>query len=259
LNRKRRTLIATALALGCPTLAFGQEAGPLVTDRPTFSAAPFTVAPGRFQFEMGYTFTKSGDDDRHNFGEVLARIGILPWLEGRVGLNSFVLVRSPAADVSGLQDLAVAAKAVIFRRPEGSSAAVPQVALMAGADMPTGTSDVAANEVQPGARVLVDFKLTDRLVIGSNVGWTYLASDGEWFSQWSASLGGGYSISNSVSAFLEWYGLYPENRGGGASDYLDGGLTWLLKRNLQIDWRIGVGLQEPDPNWFMGVGVSFRL
>ena len=86
-----------------------------------------------------------------------------------------------------------------------------------------------------------------------------LASDGEWFSQWSASLGGGYSISNSVSAFLEWYGLYPENLGGGASDYLDGGLTWLLKRSLQIDWRIGVGLQEPDPNWFTGVGVSFRL
>ena len=128
-NRTWRISFPTALALVFAVPLFGQEAEPLITDRPTFSAAPFTVAPGRFQFEMGYTFTKSGDEEQHDFGEFTARIGILPWLEGRLGLNSFVLLQTPDDELSGLQDLTVGAKAIIFRRPEGSSAAVPQVSL----------------------------------------------------------------------------------------------------------------------------------
>ena len=255
----RRALIAITLALAWPVPAFGQEAEAIITDRPTFSAAAFTVAPGKFQFEMGYTFTESGDQDQHNFGELLARIGVLPWLEGRLNLNSFVLVRAPTADSDGLQDFSVAAKAVIFRRPEGSSAAVPQVALLAGVDLPTGTVDGGGSEVQPGARVLLHFDITDRLIIGSNLGWAYLRADGEWFNQGSASLGSAYSISSPVSVFVEWFGLFPENRGGGANNYLDAGITWILKPNLQLDWRIGVGLQDPDPNWFTGAGLSFRL
>jgi len=258
-NRTWRISFPTALALVFAVPLFGQEAEPLITDRPTFLAAPFTVAPGRFQFEMGYTFTKSGDEEQHDFGEFTARIGILPWLEGRLGLNSFVLLQTPDDELSGLQDLTVGAKAIIFRRPEGSSAAVPQVALMAGADLPTGASDVGANEVQPGAKVLLDLHLTDRFVVGSNVGWAYVASDGEWFNQGIGSLGAGYSISDPVSAFVEWYGLFPENRAGGSNHYLNGGLAWGIRPNLQLDWRIGLGLQDPDPNWFTGAGLSFRL
>ncbi len=259
MNRTWWIPFPAALALACAVPAFGQEADAIRTDRPTFSASPFTVAPGKFQFEMGYTFAESGDQDQHNFGELLARIGVLPWLEGRLGLNSFVLIRAPTEAGEGLQDLNVAAKAIIFRKPEGSSAAVPQVALLAGVDLPTGTGDAGGSEVQPGARVLLHFDLTDRLIIGSNVGWAYLEDDGEWFNQGSASLGSAYSISSPVSVFVEWYGLFPENRGGGANNYLDAGIAWILKPNLQLDWRIGVGLQEPDPNWFTGAGLSFRL
>jgi hypothetical protein len=252
-------LLATTLVLLCSTQASGQDGDPLHTDRPTFTAGSHTVAPGRFQIEMGYTFTESGDEDTHNFGEVLARIGILPWLEGRLALNSYVLLRSPADDLNGLQDISVAAKALVFRRPEGSSAAVPQVALLFGAEIPTGTSSFGAKEVQPGAKAALDFILSDRLILASNIGWAYLQADDGRFHQGSGSLALGYSISGSLSAFVEWYGLFPENRGGGADHYVDGGFVILLGPNFQLDWRIGAGLQEPTPNWFTGAGLSFRL
>ncbi len=142
----------------------------MITDRPDFTESASTVSPGRFQFEMGYTFTRAGQEDRHNFGEILARVGILTWLEGRLGLNSFSQLRAPGADREGLEDLTISAKAVLYRKPGDSSAAVPQVALLFGVDLPTGESGFGENEVQPGVKIAFDFELTERLNLGSNLG-----------------------------------------------------------------------------------------
>jgi hypothetical protein len=180
-------------------------------------------------------------------------------VKGRLGINSLSLVRSPSEDREGLDDITVAFKALLYRKPEGSSPAVPQVGLLLGAELPTGTGGVGASEVQPGAKVALDFDLSERLNLASNVGWAYPDSDGERFHTGIGSLTLGYSISSPLSAYVEWYGLFPENRGGGANNYLDAGLAWLLSPDVQLDWRIGAGLQDPNPNWFTGAGLSFRL
>lgn len=247
-----------ALTVIPPGIA-AQEVEPLVTDRPDFTESASTVAPGRFQFELGYAFTRSGQEEKHNFGELLARIGILSWLEGRLGINSFSIVRAPATDREGLEDLTLSFKSILFRKPVQSSAAVPQVALLFGADFPTGDGGLGSSKLQPGVKAAVEFEPSDRLVLASNVGWAYLHSDDESFHQGIVSATLGYSISDPLSGFVEWYGFFPENRGGGSNHYLDGGLAWRLNPNLQLDWRIGVGLQDPNPNWFTGVGLSFRL
>lgn len=254
-----RTAVGAALALGLPAPGGAQQTAPLITDRPDFTESASTVAPGRFQFELGYTFTRAGVDEQHDFGELLARIGILPWLEGRLALNSFAQLRSPETGRSGLEDVSIGFKALVYRKPEDSSAAVPQVALLFGADLPTGEQDFGASEVQPGAKVILSWDLTDRLVLASNIGWAYLSTEDGRFNQGVGSVVVGYGISDPLVAYLEWYGFFPENRGGGSSDYLNGGFGWLLSPNVQLDWRIGVGLQEPDPNWFTGAGISFRL
>lgn len=130
---------------------------------------------------------------------------------------------------------------------------------MFGADLPTGEGSFGEDELQPGGRLALDFQVTDRLNVGSNVGWAYLRSEGERFHQALVSLVLGYGVSEPLTVFLEGYGFFPENRGGGSNYYVDGGLAWRLGPDLQLDWRIGVGLQDPDPNWLTGVGVSFRL
>ncbi len=260
MNRACRILVAAAvLALAFPVASSAQQADPMITDRPDFTESASTVSPGRFQFEMGYTFTRAGQEDRHNFGEILARVGILTWLEGRLGLNSFSQLRAPGADREGLEDLTISAKAVLYRKPEVSSAAVPQVALLFGADLPTGESGFGSTELQPGVKLAFDFELTARLNLGSNLGWAYLFSDDQRFHQGVGSVVFGYSISDPLTTYVEWYGLFPENRGGGSNHYVNGGLAWLLGPNFQLDWRIGAGLQDPDPNWFTGAGLSFRL
>ena len=231
----------------------------MVADRPDFTDGTSVVAPGRFQFEMGYTFSKAGQGQEQDFGELLARVGILPWLEGRLGLNSFVLLREPAEDVDGLQDLTVGFKALLYRKPQGSSAAVPQLGLLFGLDLPTGAGDIGGTELQPGAKLAVDFALAGRLGVGTNIGWAYPSDEDGSYHAGLASMTVGYQISAPLIAYVEGYGLFPQDRGGGSDFYVDGGLVWKLGPNFQLDWRIGAGLQDPDPNWFTGAGLSFRL
>ncbi|MCL7971660.1 MAG: hypothetical protein M8866_06160, partial [marine benthic group bacterium] len=77
----RRSCLPAALAgaflIASPVRGWAQEDDPMITDRPDFTESASTVAPGRFQFELGYTFTRSGSENRHNFGELLVRLGIL--------------------------------------------------------------------------------------------------------------------------------------------------------------------------------------
>ena len=249
-------MVAAVLA---PRALAAQETVPMVTDRPDFTESASTVTPGRFQFELGYTFTRSGSEDRHSFGELLARLGILSWLEGRLGFNSFAVARDPGADREGLEDLTVGFKALLHRKAEDAGAGEPQVALLIGVDLPTGGSDVGSDEVQPGAKLAAEWDLSHRLVLATNLGYAYLRSGEESFHQGVASLVTGYSLSDPLTAYAEWYAFFPENQGGGDNHYLNGGLAWLLNPNLQLDWRIGAGLQGPGPNWFTGVGLSFRL
>jgi hypothetical protein len=88
---------------------------------------------------------------------LLARVGILNWLEGRLGLSSYVWLLTADGDETGLQDLSVSAKAVIHRRASGAPAAEPRMTVLGGAILPTDSGDAGSNEVQPGARLLVDF------------------------------------------------------------------------------------------------------
>ena len=260
--RRIRSGILAVVALllyGLPVAGQEPEAGPLSTDRPTFSIGTGTVLPGRFQFELGYTYARSGETDEHGFGELLARLGIFDWLEGRVGLNSFVLLKDPTADLDGLEDLTIGFKARAYRSRDGSPWAVPNVSILVGADLPTGATGIGAGETVPFATLATDWDLSHRVLMTSNLGWAYGSSDGERFHQGQASLALGYSFSRALSGFVEWYGLFPENRGGGANHYLNWGVVWLLGPNLQLDGRVGAGLQEPDPNWFTGVGLSLRL
>ena len=248
-----------AVVLAAPPVARAQAVEPLVTDRPDFTESSVTVAPGRFQFELGYTFSQKGEEDEHDFGELLVRLGILPWLEGRFAFNSFVLLRQPGEDGDGINDFTVAMKARLLSPDDGASRAVPHVALLLGAELPIGGDDIGTDVVVPGVKLAAAWKLGRRASLSSNVGWARPSDDQGRYGVGLASLALGYSLSEPLGAFVEWYGLFPGERDGGSEHYVNGGLALLLSPNAQVDWRIGAGLQDPDPNWFTGAGFSFRL
>jgi hypothetical protein len=40
---------------------------------------------------------------------------------------------------------------------------------------------------------------------------------------------------------------------------LNGGFTWLITENLQLDWRAGFGLNEEADDFFTGAGFGIRF
>ena len=73
--------------------------------------------------------------------------------------------------------------------------------------------------------------------------------------EWTVALGIG--ATDNLGFFVELYGESGLSASG--SDTLfDGGVTYLIRSNVQIDFSAGVDLSESS-NWFGGVGISFRL
>lgn len=250
--------MAGAALLGAGSLGAQEasEGAPLIADRPDFTESTNSVAPGRFQLETGYTFARDGDLREHTVGEVLLRIGVLTGVELRVGLNSFVVVEhDDPRDAEGFEDVVLGAK---LELPLPAGGWVPAAALLGSLSLPTGEDEVGGTDgVQPEAVLALGWDLAPRLSLGLNGGYGRLKEEGERFDQFSHSAALGFDVGRGVGLFLEYFALRPlEDRSD--ENTVNGGVTWLLTPNLQLDARAGLGLEGADPDYFTGVGLSVR-
>ena len=68
----------------------------------------------------------------------------------------------------------------------------------------------------------------------------------------------GRSLGARLGAFAELYGLSPSSPDGGDESYLDGGFTFSLGPNAQLDLRGGAGLTGDSADWLFGLGFAHR-
>lgn len=235
-----------------------EERGPLVTDRPAFTGSPLTVYRGHVQVEMGYTLSRVDGSTQNSLGEVVVRIGVAERFEARVGLNSFAWVVAPDNDPSGLEDASLGARVRLLEAKPGS--AVPDLGLTVTASLPTGSAEVGQGVgVQPITVLAASLDLTGWLSAGSNLGWGYLDDGTGRYSQFSASLALGFSITRVVGAYVEYFGLFPELDNGSSGNFLNGGFTFLISRDVQADARTGFSIGDAETDFFAGVGLAFRV
>jgi hypothetical protein len=239
-------------ALGIPCLAM---ADPLVTDRPDFTESPETVAKGRVQVEAGATFERSGDERTRSLGEVLVRVGMGKHSELRIGLPSHLRLSGGGSSVSGWDDAYLGAKFVL-REGEGRS---PQVALLAGTTLPTGSRRMAERKYQPDAVLAAAIDLNEKTALSTNIGVARASSSGERFNQLFGSLSLGYSLSDRWGIYGEVYAFNRNEPGGSTQKYANTGLTYLVNDDFQLDARFGVGLNNGPRERFWGLGVARRF
>lgn len=249
--RARTTMwrLCAALLLA-PALAAAQETEELVGDRPDFTESAVAVSPRRVQVEAGTTWTRDEGESAQEIGEVLVRIGVVEDLELRLGLGSWVR----SGDAEGWDGGSLGLKARLVEGWGGR----PELAVLLGAATPFGGEEVADESWQPEAKLALGWELAEGLELGVNAGYARPGRGASRFdqAQWSAALGWG--ATERLGVFLEAFGFGREEAGGGATRYLDGGVTWLLGPELQLDARVGHGLGNEAADWFAGVGVVAR-
>jgi len=274
------TLAAVTAAGACraqvPTLfqwnyGYGGEGGPdldepLVTDRPDFTEASSTVGMGVVQLEGGYTYTYDSDDDgsvkSHSFPETLLRVGVLAdWLELRIAWN---YAEETVTDFgasrtlqTGSEDLYLGTKLGLT----GQAGVLPEMAVMFQMTVPTGSSSFTAGETLPGVVWLYGWDLNDWISTGGQTKADRALDDvtGEPFLEFSQSWTIGYSLADRLGAYTEWFVIAPDGADTNHTEnYADGGFTFVVTNNLQLDIRGGIGLNEAADDYFVGTGFAIR-
>lgn len=257
-------LIACALARASPLCAQGPllnwiSDGPeraaandsfLQTDGPTFTRASSTVPFEMVQLETRYLY--SARPTLNSFPQSILRIGLLPRAELRaewVGVDSGPGLRSS-------EDLEVGFKFAVTK----NRGWIPETALVAEVLAPTGYGPKSIGTPAPEIDYIYSWSLTDALSFGGGTGAIFGQPAAANVTQFYQSLvvTQTWAAGHVVTAY-ECYSLFGSDANQGAVlPSLDGALLLRPTKNLQFDWRVGLGLNQQATAFFTGAGVSAR-
>mgnify|MGYP002624278287 CR=1 FL=1 len=239
---------------------------PLLTDRPDFTEASSTVGLGVVQLEMGYTFTEdtqAGVSTRSHSGpQALWRIGMFrEWFELRIGqtlIEESVTVGGVRTTSSGFDDLYIGAKIALTEQ----CCCLPEMAIIPQATVPTGDRAFTTNQFMPGINWVYSWELNDCVAVaGSTQGNRARDDTGQYYTEFAQSATVALGLTDRLGAYSEWFAFFPH----GANDpgtrpehYFNGGFTYLLTNDIQLDIEAGVGLNDHADDFFVATGVAMR-
>ena len=254
---------SVAASLFTAAAAFADENnGPIITDRPTDGTGPLVLAPGRLQLESGYrvaeTDRRGGSAYSHLAPDLLIRKGLSERLELRAYVPGWVQ-ETGNGSASGFSDITIGTK-IHLADEDGLR---PQSGVLIEAALPTGSNDVTADYVIPKALFLGTHTLNNVWSVTYNLGPSFITKriDGNRDEriEWNYAIGAAGALEGGVTVFAEVFGAAVDDGRFNDRRSLQVGATWLRNNRLQFDARIGGGLIDSDPDWFLGFGVSVFL
>ena len=236
-------IIPTLAAILMFSTAFAEEPTELITDRPDQTESAETIFPGGVQTEFGIGDASGADSSFTG----LIRIGLHEKIELRVGLDEWFLSGPDDA-----LDFSLGAK-FSFVEEEGHRPAMSAIVAV------NRSTNDDSDKTLPSFLMIFAQSINDRLSFGYNAGVSWVDENGDLETRfvWTAALG--IAGTETIGFFVEAFGDTGLSDHSPVKTSLDGGITWLLRENLQLDFTIGAGLSSAAPNWVAAVGVSFRL
>lgn len=245
--------------------------GPLVTDRPDFTESTDAVPRGHLQLEMGYSFAYDREQtDRvrdHTSPEFLLRVGLFDDFELRFGWDGYSWTenlfegrtrRGRAVtredSTQGSNDVSIGFKYKLLEQ-QGLR---PHFGVIAALSVPSGSAGISSGDVDPEVVLAWACDVADWFAVAGNVGLALPTdADGRFF-QASSSLVLAFALTDELGTYVEYFGFYPSASDSDAAHSLNGGFTYLITDNVQLDVRAGLGLNEEADDFFTGIGCSWR-
>ena len=240
---------------------------PLVTDRPDFTESSSTVGRCVTQLEMGYTYVndraQNSSFDGHAYPDLLIRRGMFTdWFEWRVGwtwLSDSETVGNVTTTNSRSSDLYVGAKIALTPQER----ILPAMALIPQMFVPISDDPVlGGGEVLPGVNWIYAWDISDRLATAGSTQINRALDDatGEPFALLAQSWTIAYSVTDCLGSYAEWFVLTPAGADTASTQhFVNGGFTFLVNNNVQMDFRAGIGLSDAADDFFLGPGLSIRF
>jgi len=131
------------------------------------------------------------------------------------------------------------------------------MAVMFVSTLPTGDDEVSVESTEFGLKFAVAYNLNDRLGLGVNIGAVSVEVVDERELLSVASLSLGIGISDNLGAYVETFAEIPQNASWQPA--ANGGFTYLVSPETQLDAYVGTGLNDYSPDLFAGLGFTFRF
>jgi hypothetical protein len=222
------------------------------------------------QLEFGATDLHVGTLTYRVVGETLLRVGVGAATELRLSGQSLASRREhgalpggPAAPWRyGTEDARIGVKQRFVAGHGTHGLAATSIGLIAGSTVPTGSDAFGAHAWQPEAVLTINTPVTGHHSVVVNVGDSYAAPlttpTGARAHRLAASVAEWYTLGSRWSVFGEYAGSRVATAGAPASHYVDAGVTFLPVGHVQLDVRVGAGLNGIHGDHFVGAGIVRR-
>lgn len=235
----------------------GQEEQPIFTDRPNTTDAISLIGPGTFQIEAGVLSQWDKEEGiEYNWitsPNLSIKYGLTKWLEMRVLTNYLTLKEESEIidhQVSGLTPITLSPKIRLMKQRFW----VPAASLATNFTLPGTGKDAFQNEkLNYGFRLLLEHVFNNKFSWSHGFGADW---DDSRETTWAYSSSFAAVVTDKLGAFVELYGYFA--RDIASSHNFDGGFTYLVSNNLQLDTSLGLPLNENAPNFFISFGAAWK-
>ena len=257
-SRRPRLGGCRVLPLLIGIVAFEQSAcaactGDLSPDRPGFSTGTGVLAPGCQEIEFGVQATRDEATSLHDITAplLLYRAGLGPRWEIRAAWDGISRTVSAGRHRYDANDSSLGVKYRLHDGPAWSFSLLGELSL------PTGSRALSSKGYDPAAGLLWSRALNDKDSLSGTVRIASLSDDGHRATETSFAIDISHAFSARWGGFLEFFAA--RDAGDSMTDTLDGGVTYLVGNDLQLDINAGFGLNANADDRFLGAGAAWRF
>lgn len=245
----RVSFLILGLALISP--GFAQSDGPINTDRPGFSDGSNIVPVHVFQIESGTTRSYQNGLSTQTLPDTEFRYGLFSGFELRAVNLTYGFAPGP---FDSFLDPNVGFK-IELQKPKGNRG---QISFVAETSVPVGAANLRTNNYNPSFRIAWSTPLGIYTLNGNFILSRINATD-QRFYQSAATINIGESLNARTTLSEELYFRDHVARFQGGGVIADAFITHLLSNSLQLDFTVGIGLNEARDGWFTAAGVSIKI
>jgi hypothetical protein len=244
------------------------------TDRPDFTESPNVVPKGALQIETGFILENDQESTaglggpntlnrQHiTINTTLFRLGLTENVELRLNtgfisneldFKSGLVGQDTITTKKGFQTSFIGFKTNLYKNDKISIGFLGHLYIpeLASGDFMKANGQ----KIAPEFLIPLTYDITDKFGIAVQYGLSWDGFTPNPTTSYTLALG--YSITDKLSAYVEPYGFLTNN--GDELHLINGGFTYLINDDFQVDLTGGFGLNEAAPDNFINCGASFLL
>lgn len=232
-----------------PDTAQIHQANPISTERPSFSSSPIALESGRWQFELGYQYSKDNEGvsvDDHTLPLLLIRTGIADRIELQISWPGYSWTDVNGNNGHGANDVGIGLK---WQLSDPNAATL--LGLFAGLTFPVGSSEIGADDTEPVLGLFWShsgrFSLFGTVLLSKTGNDTVINN----------AIGFDFQLPVGSGAYVEY--LITAQEGNGPEHSLGAGISFLRNNDLQFDVNAGIGLNDQATDFYIGASVARRF